>query len=396
MKFYSTVIFSFAIVAFTSCGNKTETGETHAETGEHHQEGNSVLLTEAQMKATGVQLDTIEMKNLTTSISVTGVLEVPNQNKALVTSLAGGVLHGLNVHPGDHVRKGQLIGTVSNMELSGIQQQLVTINTQISFSEKEVKRQKELVEGNAAPLKNLQKVEADLDGLTAQRNALKAQLTTIGAKPNQASAILSVTAPISGTISEITAQIGSQVNANTPIAQITNNSELHLDLFVYEKDLSKVTEGQTIHFSLTNSPGKEYDAVIYSVGTAFVNETKAIPVHAKVVNDKTGLIEGMSITARISLGKDMYQAVPDEAIVSASGNDYIFILSDKKPESHHEESNDSEEGRVFERVQIVKGTSDVGYTEIKPVIVLSPGTKVVTKGAFFLMAKMTNTGEHEH
>jgi len=38
---------------------------------------------------------------------------------------------------------------------------------------------------------------------------------------------------------------------------------------VYEKDLSKLKEDQTIHFTLTNNPGKEYDAQINSPGSSF-------------------------------------------------------------------------------------------------------------------------------
>ncbi|MBL7718950.1 MAG: efflux RND transporter periplasmic adaptor subunit [Flavipsychrobacter sp.] len=361
------------------------------------------------MKTAGIVVGSVEMKNLTSSLSVNGTLAVPNQNKALITSLSGGIVRSINVQPGSYVRKGQVIGTIANTELSGIQQQLISINAQIKFAEQEQKRQKELVAGNAAPLKNLQKVEAELNGLRAQRNALQGQLTALGVSTSGSiSSTLNITAPISGTISEITAQIGSNIDANSSIAQIINNSELHLDLFVYEKDLPQVASGQTIHFTLTNNPGKEYDATIYSIGTAFVNETKAVPVHAHVINDKTGLIEGMSVTARISLGENVYQAVPDEAIVNNGGKDYIFILTDKKAEAHTEEEQEgshAEEEKEhkelpetsFERIQIIRGASDVGYTEIKPIVSIPPNAKIVVKGAFFLMAKMTNAGEaHEH
>jgi RND family efflux transporter MFP subunit len=205
------------------------------------------------------------------------------------------------------------------------------------------------------------------------------------------SSSLAVLAPIGGTISKIWAQIGSVIDANTPIAEIINNSELHLDLFVYEKDLQKVRSGQTIHFTLTNSPGKEYDATVYSIGTAFANDSKAVPVHAHVINDKTGLIEGMSVTARISLGENVYPSVPDEAVVNKGGKDYIFALTGNKPADH------ADSVTSFERIQVMRGASDVGYTEIKPVVSLPAGTKVVLNGAFFLMAKMTNAGEvHEH
>ncbi len=404
MKIYKAILPFACFIILAACNSKTETKteETHEE---EHEESNIVSLNDEQIKTAEIVIGAVELKNLTSSLSVNGTLAVPNQNKALITSLSGGIVRTISVQPGSYVRKGQVIGTIVNTELSGIQQQLISINAQIKFSEQEQKRQKELVAGNAAPLKNLQKVEAELNGLRAQRNALQGQLSALGVSTSgNISSTLTITAPISGTISDITAQIGSNVDANSPIAQIINNSELHLDLFVYEKDLPKVASGQTIHFTLTNNPGKEYDATIYSIGTAFVNETRAVPVHAHVINDKTGLIEGMSVTARISLGENLYQAVPDEAIVNNGGKDYIFILTDKNGEAKHEGNDHADEERhkelpetIFERVQIIHGASDVGYTEIKPIVNIPANTRIVVKGAFFLMAKMTNAGEaHEH
>jgi membrane fusion protein, heavy metal efflux system len=41
--------------------------------------------------------------------------------------------------------------------------------------------------------------------------------------------------------------------------------------------------------------------------------------------------------------------------------------------------------------------TSVGYTEITPLKELPSNARIVTKGAFFLIAKMTNAGEaHEH
>ncbi|MEO8112670.1 MAG: HlyD family efflux transporter periplasmic adaptor subunit, partial [Ginsengibacter sp.] len=204
------------------------------------------------------------------------------------------------------------------------------------------------------------------------------------------------------TISNVSAQIGSNVDPSTPIAEIVNNSQLHLDLFVFEKDLPKLRANQTIHFTLTNNPGKEYDAQVYSIGTAFVNESKTIPVHAVVKGDKTGLIEGMNITAVISIGENVLPAVPTEAIVSYQGQDYIFILKNDTQVAHPKNANSgkskeqiSNNELLLERVQVIKGASDVGFTEVTLFKELSPNTQVVTKGAFFVSAKMTNIGEEE-
>ncbi len=396
------IFLSLALFA-ASCGNPA----TVTEEQEHEEsEGSIVSITQAQMKTADIIIGTVEMKNLKTSIKANGTLTVPNQNKALVTSVSNGVIKTLLVQPGTYVKQGQTVATIINPDAAQIQQQLQATNAQIKLSELEYARQKELVSGNAAPLKNVQRVEAELATLRSTKNSLQKQLAALGISAtlvNRGGIVttIAVRAPISGTISEVSAQIGSNVDASTPIAQIVNNSRLHLDLFVYEKDLPRLSASQTIHFTLTNNPGKEYDADIYSIGTAFANETKTIPVHAVVKGDKTGLIEGMNITAVISIGSAVVSAVPSSAIVSSGGQDFIFIVTDQKPEEHAEgeekkskKPDAGEPDLYFERVPVQKGVSDIGYTEIIPVKELPKNAKIVTRGAFFILAKMTNTGHH--
>lgn len=401
MKRFAFIISILTLLASCS-NNKTETTKEE----ETHEEAQTsfVSLTDQQMKTAGIETGVIEQKNLKTSIKANGMLTVPNHNKALVTSVNNGVIKTLLIQPGDFVKQGQTIATIINPDVAGLQQDLQTTNAQINLSEIELKRQQELVEGDAAPLKNVQKVQTELATLKATRNALQKQLNTMGISVASVSkgdiiTTIAITAPISGTVSNVSAQIGSNIDASTPIAEIVNNSQLHLDLFVYEKDLPKLQADQTIHFTLTNNPGQEYDAQVYSIGTAFANESKTIPVHSVVKGDKTGLIEGMNITAVISIGEAVVPAVPNDAIVTYQGQDYIFVLTNQKVQAHNDEgSKEGAPGEAetsFERVQVVKGVSDIGYTEITFVKNVPPDSRILTKGAFFANAKMTNTGGHE-
>lgn len=52
---------------------------------------------------------------------------------------------------------------------------------------------------------------------------------------------------------------------------------------------------------------------------------------------------------------------------------------------------------TFEKTPVAKGTTDIGYTEITFLNPVPSDVQIVTKGAFFVLAKMTNSGgEHEH
>ena len=417
-KFLIIAIILTSLVSVTSCGSKGNAEAAKPEEEGHtdeHENKNTATLTEEQIKSIGVELGVIEDKQLTAALKTNGVLKVPNQNKASVNSIYSGVIKSLSIQPGNVVRKGQVIATVANPEFIQVQSDYLSVNGKIVMAELEVKRQKELNAGNAGALKNLQAAETELRTLRTLKSTLQQQIQLMGINPARLSSgklisVLAITSPISGVVSNVMVKMGSYVDVSTAVAEIVDNSQLHLDLFVYEKDLPKLKNNQLIHFTLTNNPGKEYDAQIFSLGSSFEGESKAVTVHAMVQGDKTGLIDGMNITAAISLEKATVPAVPTEAIITIAGQDYIFMLTDKHAEDEHtagskdsikhdakeEPEHGEEKGLTFEIIPVAKGTTDVGYTEITLLKEIPKGAKIVVKGAFFVLAKMTNTGGHEH
>jgi membrane fusion protein, heavy metal efflux system len=410
-----TILSLSTLVSCDSKGSAESTSKSEEGHEDNHENPNTATLTTEQIKSIGIELGVIEDKQLTASLKTNGVLKVPNQNKASVNSVYRGVIKSLLVQPGNTVRKGQVIAMVANPEFVQVQSDYLNVSAKIGLAELEVKRQKDLNAGNAGALKNLQAAETELRTLHTAKSTYEQQIRLMGINPAKLSngnliSVLSITSPISGVVSDVKVEIGSFIDVSTTIAEIVDNSQLHLDLFVYEKDLPKLKNNQLIHFTLTNNPGKEYDAQIYSLGSSFEGESKAVTVHARVQGNKTALIDGMTITAVISLEKATAPAVPSDAIVTIGGQDYIFILTDEHAEKEHQtdgkdsikheatENHESpnEKGLTFERIPVAKGTTDVGFTEITLLKEIPKDAKVVVKGAFFVLAKMTNSGEHEH
>ena len=59
--------------------------------------------------------------------------------------------------------------------------------------------------------------------------------------------------------------------------------------------------------------------------------------------NKTGLIDGMNITGIVSLNIVTTPAVPTDAIVEADSKFYIFVITNKESEKHHEEGEDEQD-----------------------------------------------------
>ncbi|WP_339920797.1 efflux RND transporter periplasmic adaptor subunit [uncultured Flavobacterium sp.] len=405
LKIYKNYLLLIAFcLVLNSCGNKENNPQEEEQKATTEEATPSIAsLTAEQIKTVGIQYGTIEQKQLTATLQANGALRVPNNNKANATSLYGGVIKTINVQLGDYVKKGQLIATIANPQFIQLQEEYLSTSSKIIFAEQEVVRQKELNEGNAGALKNYQSANAELKSMRTRRASLQQQIQLMGINPNNLNnsnlrSSLSVTSPISGTISNVFSKIGSYVDVSSPVAEIVDNSQLHLDLNVFEKDLPMLKVGQIIHFRITNNSGQDYNAKVYSIGAAFENDSKSIPVHATVQGNKSGLIDGMNITAIVSLNDVTTTAIPNEAIVSADGKDYIFIITNKheaeeKPEDVEVKKENEAKNVNFEKIEVAKGVSNMGYTAITLVKDIPANTKIVTKGAFFVNAKLTNKGE---
>lgn len=403
---YKSVVYLFLLLPlliFTSCTNSTNSGEQE----EEHAEGTPELaLSKVQMQAVGITLGKIESKNLNDVVKVNGQLEVPPQNKAEVHPLIGGVISKIFVLEGNYVRKGQTLVTLENPEFVKVQQDYLTSKSGLSFATKEYERQKELMAAKAGTGKVFQQAEANFYTEQAKFQSLESQLKQMGISVqslNKGTLVtkIAVSAPISGVVGHIQVTTGSYAEISSPLLNITDNSQIHCDLLVYEKDLFKVKKGQKVDFILTNQNNQQISGTIYGINKTFENESKAVIAHAKIDNSANqNLIPGMYVSALINVGSQQTSAVPVEAVVNGQGKSYIFMV-DLTPEEddHHKEAVNKEEAGQhyrFKKIEVVTGVSDLGYIEITPLTDIPKGAEIVAKGAFYIQSMTAGGGDDHH
>lgn len=392
-----------AILLNLSCqsnrSNKASTNSFRTETAENTAKEAKTFdllsIREDQLKAIDATLGYIEKKDLKNGLQAVGFVRVHNQDKASISSLYGGKIQSLYISPGSVVKKGQLIATLLNPEIIVLQEEYLTLKNSIELTKIELNRQEELMRGNAGALKNYQNIKAQLAQQQIRLASIRKQLSLAGIDAPKLSVenireSLSVTAPMAGTVASVEMGLGASADAGMIIARIVNNEEVDLDLYVYEKDLEKVKIGQEITFSLSNNPNKEGKAIVDKVGSSFEGENKAVAVHARIVGNRDGFIDGMGVNAILSIGNTTVNAIANDGIAQKEGNSYIFYVNEEKI------NTDKEKEYLFKRIRIKKGASSLGYTEIIPIDVLPDSVKVATSGAVFIQAKMDGGNQHGH
>ena len=381
---------------------KPETGDVHG-----HTPIKEVELNEAQYTASGITLGGFTMKNLSDVVNANGYTELPPQNQADVSVHLPGVVQSINVIEGQYVKKGQLLATIESPEFAKLQEAYLTSKSNLEYLTLEYDRQKILSDENVNSKKVYQRTKSDFEIEKAKFNSLQKQLSLLNISKAGASSTMPITAPIAGYITQVNVKIGSNAEVGKPLFSVIDNSKLHVDLLVYEKDLQKVKPGQNIRFTLTNQDNIEIKGKVFTVSKAFENETKSVAVHADITNNNQALIPGMYVNALIDVGLKKVQALPVDAVVRAEGREFIFVLEEGHEEAegheheHEEAEHEEHEGKMFhfQRVEVKTGTTQLGYVQVTLLQKIDADAQIVLKGAYYIQSHLVKSeggGGHQH
>ncbi|GEC72138.1 membrane fusion protein, cobalt-zinc-cadmium efflux system [Flavobacterium flevense] len=408
--FFNLFILFSILFTLNSCADKKTEEAGH----EEEKSENEVALTAVQFKTVGIETGALENRNLNLVIKANGYTTVPPQNMANISTLIGGTVKDILVLEGTYVNKGKVLATIKNLEVVEMQEDYNSAIANIEYLQLEYNRQKTLSDEEVNPRKVLQEVKAKLAVERARAQAAKNKLQALN-MTTSGSSLVPIVSPISGYVGKISIAKGAFAETGVTLFEVVDNSQMHLDLNVYEKDLGTISVGQTIDFILTNQGNKSIKGKIFGINKSFSNESKTVAVHAKInPADSKDLISGMYVSANINIKNATVPALPKDAVVKNGDKYFVYIQEEheekatakkaeahehKEGEAHAEEAVGVEEGYNeihFKAIEVIPGTTDLGYTEVKFVEAIPTNAKIVIKGAFYLLSAMKGGGEHEH
>ena len=158
MKKSILIVIQFSIlVILIGCGTKEK--ETSA-AAENTETSADVTVTEAQFSGASLQLGRLEEASFPDWVEASGMIDVPPENRAVITAFMGGYIKNNPLLIGDAVIKGQVLITLENPEFVEIQQQFQELAEQLEYLKSEYERQQALVAENITSKKNFLKAES--------------------------------------------------------------------------------------------------------------------------------------------------------------------------------------------------------------------------------------------
>jgi membrane fusion protein, heavy metal efflux system len=401
---YKIIAICIALACITACGNKQEKPAQKEE--EHHDEESNVEFTQKQYETSALELGQVEMRNISGTIQANGMLDVPPQSKVTIAAPMGGFVKSTDLLQGTHVKQGQVVAVMQNTEYIQMQQDYLDFQSQLEYAKAEYNRQQELAKENINAQKTLQQSKSAYLSIDAKVKGIRAKLKMLninvsGIEKGELHQTINLTSPITGFVTKVNVNIGAYVNPTDVMFEIVNTEHLHAELTIFEKDVPKLKIGQKVLFTLANE-NKPRKATVHLIGRE-ISKGRSVQIHCHLDDEDAQLIPGTYLRALVETNNNNVTAVPDEAIVNFEGKDYIFIQKDMRKAAAHEhkeeETNkvheESEEIYIFQMIEITKGNSELGFSEITLPDQFDLKNKIVIKGAYNLLAKMKNSEEGE-
>lgn len=340
-------------------------------------------LSKKQFESSKMKLGELEMADFRETIRAIGVMAVPPDNKASVSSYFGGTVREIRVISGEYVKQGQTLFTLENPDFVQMQQDYLEAKGQLAYLKSDYERQRNLSVDNVSSQKNFLKAESDYTVTRVKVESLgkKLSLLNINSKSltiDNIQSKLYVTSPISGFVTKVDINLGAVLNPSQPAITLVNTEHLYLDLNVFEKDLPKISVGQQIHFNVMENKIEDYVATVHLINKTVDLENRMISLHGQLSNKKLSARfgPGMYVEANIYSAAISKTALPEDALVEVDGKFYVLTLK---------EMND--DGYEFLKREVEIGESMNGYVEIVNQTDFSEHTQFLITGAFNLITE---------
>lgn len=384
-----------AILSLGACSGErvAASHDDHEHEQEHeHGETDEIELTEQQMETVGITLGTIEKRSMAEVVNATGELAVSSLSEGVISPVVGGIVTNVLIKEGDYVKAGQTVAYMRSTELAPLQQEYISAMAEENAARQEFERQTALSEHGAGVKKNLDQARSALKIAQAKTEGIVKRLQPYGIDPRTSGNFIEkfpVKSTVSGTVVKMMCSKGGYADMQSPIANVTDTSNIYCVLNIFEKDLPLIKVGQQADLRLINSPEDSFMGKVAEIYDTFDRETKTIPIKVTMSGARGRLIPGMSVSAVINTSNDSCEALPESAVVSSGDKYYVFVLED----THQE---DGVKKYCFVKKEVRVGVTELGYTQITPVDEIDSDAKVVVSNAFYLNSMTSDHGEHSH
>ena len=289
---------------------------------------------------------------------------VTARREATVSAQITGTLTQVLIEEGDHVKEGQVLGTLDDTAqkaaLSQAQAQLHTAQSllaqyqvQLAQSVRDANRAEDLVKRNLVSAQAVEQARAQVDGQSAQVEGQRKQIDLATANLRSAQVQLdycTVRAPFTGVVIAKAAQVGEIISpfsagggfTRTGIGTIVDMDSLEIEVDVNEAYINRVQPGQPVQSVLNAYPDWQIPSHVIAIIPTADRSKATVKVRIgldlkdpRIVPDmgvRVSFLEERKTEAPVAVQAPRGALVPTGAIRTQDGHDVVYLLHEKRAE----------------------------------------------------------------
>lgn len=235
-----------------------------------------------------------------------------------LTPKASGQITSLPATAGSIVTAGEIIATLDD---AAEQIAYDTAQRALADAEASLARTQTLITGKLVADTQLQAAVLATDQARLKLRSAELDLTN-----------RSITAPISGTLGLIRAEVGAEVTPQTVLTNIEDQSALTVTFFLPERLSGQITPGATVSLTPVANPAQSHEGTVAAIDNSVDAATGTFEVQASVPNPNNTLRAGMSFTVAIDFPGMPQIALSPLSVQWGSKGAYVWRMKDSKVE----------------------------------------------------------------
>ena len=366
-----------------------EKSHEHGHGHGHGEEKSNGKLTSNQIQQAGIKLLTIGEQSINQQITVPAEVKLNQYRTTQITPHLTAQVKERFVRLGDYVEKGQKLLSLkaittpelaANMiSITDLEAGLAEAKGEYSVADAEWKRlkgigadlisEKRISDAKIARDQAAEKVKA----YQRSKKKMRSVVSVLGGNKN-----FTLVAPQSGTIISDKFVIGQVVEPGDVIFEISDTDKLWVEARVKPNDIHKIKIGNIAR--LTQGKKQTITGKVINIGRILDEETRTLAVRIELDSKDAALYPGQFVQAHIDSSETHNGiVVPSEAVVRSPDGDWMVFI---------EESPNQFEPKEIEVKQNLGDKILISGLDI--------GTKIVSKGAFFVQSEIAKSGFEVH
>jgi membrane fusion protein (multidrug efflux system) len=278
--------------------------------------------------------------------------KVEGDQDVQLSAESSGTVTSVNVRPGDHVSKGQVLAIVEDKL---VRQNMSELQSQLDLATQLYNRQKNLWDQKIGSEVQYLQAKTNKEATERRMDVMKQQLDMTRIK-----------SPINGTVDAVDIKVGQIVMPGVPAIRVVNLSALKVKGEVAESYITKVKKGNDVVLYFPDQ-NKEIDAKVDYSGGRIDPLNRTFNVEVRLSDKQQDLHPNMiTIMKIVDYHNPSAFVVPVGAVQKSAEGQYVYVTSTEGSKT------------VAKRKNVVPGMIYNGLAEIKSG--LDKGDKVITNG----------------